>query len=336
MAVVSGPEADALSVAKAVMGGASFDAVQRLLLSPRKAPKRMGPTASGLLKDMLGKGAVLAMAKGGGYRRDGGQRFWERQAPPRLNFGLSTVRLLQWLLEVPLGEGDAEGLVLPESQGLGDELFLFQVLKLTQGTAAWPRVAQVEAARRSGLCVLGFGFSLGVVKPLEVKAAYSFSEGTLTLVDSWQKWLEKLWMAAEREKAKVSSPSQLRNGGLAQGFVLESFLSAVDQAERRELATFLVHAARGWLGEGSFTAANAVAALNPTAPLRERQEARRAAAAPYRALARLFAWDKEHRNLRFIDDGYAKAQALVKQYERLGERGFATAARVLEELENSV
>jgi|CXWL01.1.fsa_nt_gi hypothetical protein len=337
MAVVSPKESELLSVARAVMGGAPFEAVQRLLLSPRKAPAHIGPTAAGLLKDMLGKGVVLALAKGGGALRDERGRLWERQKPARLDFGLSTVRLLQWLLEAPLGESGAEGVVLPETQGLGDELFLFSLLKLTQGTPAWHSVAQLEAARRSPLCALGFAFSLGLVAPLDAGHTYVWSEPALNTVDALQAVLERQWLRSEAEKATVAYPARLKAAGLAQQKVLTAFLSAIDKAGRRELAHFLVRAGARWLaaipdeGVGSV-----VAGLSTTAPLRERQEARRAAAAPYRALVTLAAWDQEHRNLRFIDDGYAKAQSMVKVYDSLGERGFQKGARVLDGLENAV
>ena len=69
------------------------------------------------------------------------------------------------------------------------------------------------------------------------------------------------------------------------------------------------------------------------APLRERTEARRRAAAMLRSLGRLREWDQQHRSVRFIDDGYALAQRLVVDWERLGERGFTRAAHLVTELD---
>ncbi|MBX7117067.1 MAG: hypothetical protein K1X64_22300 [Myxococcaceae bacterium] len=337
-AVVSRAEADALALARAVMGAAPFEAVQRLLLSARKAPWRMGPTAVGLLKDMLGKGAVLTLARGTGYQRDMSGRFWERHPPFRIGFGPSTVQLLQWLLEAPLGESSAQGVVLPEALGLGDELFLFQLLKLTQGSAVWHSVAQLEVARRSSLCALGFAFSLGQVRALDASHAFVWHEHSLLAVEAMQKTLERLWVASENDKKKVAFPSQLKTAGLSQEKALSDFLTAIDQADRRELANFLVRAAPRWLEAPADAAPGSwvVPALSSTAPLRERQEARRAAAAPYRALGRLAAWDTEHRGLRFIDDGYEKAQRLIAAYAAMGERPFARAAEVLNALDNTV
>lgn len=338
MTVVSRAEADALAIARAVMGAAPFEGVQRLLLGPHKAPKRMGPTAAGLLKDMLGKGAVLALARGGGYQRDVKGRFWERHEPFRIGFGLSTVRLLQWLLEAPLGESGAEGVVLPDALDLGDELFLFQLLKLTQGSAVWHSVAQLEAARRSPLCALGFAFSLGQVRALDASHAYLWNGPSLLAVEAMQKTLERLWVGSENDKKKVAFPSQLKTAGLSQEKALSDFLAAIDKADRRELANFLVRAAPHWLAAPAEAAPASwvLPALSTTAPLRERQEARRAAAAPYRALGRLAGWDNEHRSLRFIDDGYEKAQRLIATYAAMGERPFARAAEVLNALENTV
>lgn len=337
MAAVTKREAELLTVAQAVMGAAPFDSVQKLLLVPCKAPQHIGPTAAGLLKDTLSKGAVLALAKGGGYRRGEQGRWWERQSPATLDFGGATVRTLQWLLEMPLGDATAQALKLEGPLGLGDELFLFQLLKLTQGSPAWKAIAVLEPVRQSPLCSLGFAFSLGMARAFDVSRADEWIPSRLQVVDAWQLWLAKLWDQAESEKAKVVAPAQLQAGGTAQQQVLEPFLNAIDSAGKRSLSVFLIQAALSFVPrEGRAAGEQIGASLSPSTPLRERQEARRAAAAPYRALARLFQWDQEHRNLRFIDDGYADAQRMVKAYDALGERGFRAAASILENLENTV
>ena len=73
--------------------------------------------------------------------------------------------------------------------------------------------------------------------------------------------------------------------------------------------------------------------LDPEASLRERSEARQQAGALFRAVQRLEQWDQLHRGTRFIDDGYEAAQAMVKDWERLGPAGFRAAEQVVAELE---
>jgi hypothetical protein len=161
---------------------------------------------------------------------------------------------------------------------------------------------------------LGRAARLEPVPPLEVEA-WAFP------VEALRGLLARAWVAAERLKREAVEPALLRRVGEAQTRVLEQFLDAVDAAGRRGLATFLVDAAVEVLA-GAQGPAEAGRALSGQAPLRDRTEARRAAGGLVRALGRLEAWDQEHRALRFFEDGYPAAQALVKDWGRLGPHGF--------------
>jgi hypothetical protein len=105
---------------------------------------------------------------------------------------------------------------------------------------------------------------------------------------------------------------------------LDAWLDAIDAAGQRPLAGFLVDAAVEWLriprgGE------ELVRSLSSDTSLRELSLARRRAGAFLRTLRRLRTWDREHREVRFIDDGYEVAQDLVSDWERLGNAGFDAA-----------
>jgi hypothetical protein len=52
------------------------------------------------LRPLVRTGAVLFLARGGGWRRRGGQRLWERWPAPELRFGPASFRLLAWLLSL--------------------------------------------------------------------------------------------------------------------------------------------------------------------------------------------------------------------------------------------
>ena len=146
-------------------------------------------------------------------------------------------------------------------------------------------------------------------------------------VSNLRGFLTGAWLWAERLKHETSAVDELARMGQAQGVVLDAFLDAVGEGAR-PLASFLVDVA-----VRSFEAPPTTSALAPSGPLRERQEARRHAGAPWRALARLHAWDAQHRLVRFIDDGYDEAQALVADWARLGEPGFARAAALVASLD---
>ncbi|OJH42187.1 hypothetical protein [Cystobacter ferrugineus] len=113
--------------------------------------------------------------------------------------------------------------------------------------------------------------------------------------------------------------------GAAQEAVLGAFLEAVDTARRRDLAGFLVEAGRGWV---KHPASRWVEGLSPSASLRSRDEAARAAGAGLRMLSRVGRWDAEHRGVRFFDDDYDAAQLLLSEWSAFGVPGFRKAAEL--------
>jgi len=139
------------------------------------------------------------------------------------------------------------------------------------------------------------------------------------------------WLAAEVLKPELAQPKVLARVGRTQAAVAASFLDVVDAQQQRHLARFFIDAAAAWLATRS--SASDLVALDPESPLRERGEARQQAGALWRVLERLEQWDHQHRATRFIDEGYDAAQALVKDWERLGPNGFAAARRLVAELE---
>ncbi len=335
MGYVSQPEADLLRVARAIVAG-EFGEVERLLCTVRTPPQLLGPTARATLEDTLAKGVVLSFARLGGWRQEGGGRLWEREPLPPLHFGGATVLLLQWLLRANLLEREPPDLKLPKVL-LGDELVLVLTLKLVRGTGAEHAVARQAPFRSSVLCWLCFPGVLARVGPLDGKLmlelghdkAYAF------VLDAWQSLLARQCARLEEEKTQTVAPDELLRIGRSQEHVLEALLTAVDGIGRRELASYLVEAAAQLFASG-LKGSELAARLSPTSPLRERAEARRSAGAFLRALGRVRQWDQEHRSVRFFEDGYEKAQRLVRDWERLGDAGFRQAERMLSELEHPV
>jgi hypothetical protein len=153
------------------------------------------------------------------------------------------------------------------------------------------------------------------------------------VLEALQPDLTRRWLEMERAKQGLRALDVMTHLGAAQTVVLEAFMTAVDQAARRDLATFLVEAGATLLPRAVPPSAW-IASLEGAGSLSDRTTARRAAGAFLRALVRWHGWDEQHRAVRFIDEGYAAAQLLLSRYEPFGRQGYTHAETVLRALDS--
>lgn len=328
---VTRAEANLLTLARVAVGVVPPMDAMRLLVTSVAPPPKLGPTARAALSDTLARGSVLSLVRQGGWLKEGQLRLWERHAAPPLAFTGNTVRLLSWLLATPLAESDASPLLFQGPITPAEDFLIALLIDRLRGTGCDSLLARQLSIRRLPLTTLAHAASMAREVPLDevpqfdVPALAPFVEGLRTM-------LSRAWLSAERSKRDLTAPDMLIRLGRAQHDVLEAWLTAIDGAGRRDLATFLIDTAAIWLAADR-TAEELTRSMSPDAPLRERTEARRRAAAMLRSLGRLREWDQQHRSVRFIDDGYALAQRLVVDWARLGERGFSRAANLVTELD---
>jgi hypothetical protein len=338
-AEVTVQESELLRLARAVVGQASYHEVERLLIAPRAAPTQLAPTAMGLLEETLSRGVSLSLMRGGGWRAERKQRLWERMKLPPMHFHAGSFQLLQWLLKTPLTETNVKA--LPGGKGaLGwaDEALLALTLSLVTDTPCEKTVASQPRVRASALCWLLQPAALARAEELGDPApevGFSASSPLLLFLEAWQPVFARSWAQMELKKGEVVDPGELARVSRAQDAVLGALLKAGESERRRELTGFLVEAAAE-VFKRPLSGNDFVRNLAPTAPLRERTEARKHAGALMRAVVKLRGWDQEHRAVRFFEEGYAQAQAMVKAWEVLGDAGFREAERVLSELENPI
>lgn len=338
-AQVTPQESEVLRVARAVVGLSTFREVERLLGAQRVAPKELGPTAMTLLEETLARGVALQVLRGGGWRQERKLRVWERTALPPLAFQASSFQLLQWMLKTPMAEAGTTALPGKGGQGWADEALLALALTLVTETHCERAFASQARVRASALCwvlqpaALARAEALGADGPaieLSPSAPLTF------MLEAWQPTLARSWARMEAAKGETADPAELSRVGRAQDAVLGALVKAADAAKRRDLLGFLVEAGAQVI-HPKLKGDDYVRNLTPTAPLRDRTEARKAAGAFLKALGTLRAWDQEHRAVRFFEgDDYDKAQAMVGAWGVLGDQGFREAERVLSELENPV
>jgi hypothetical protein len=331
VAVISEPEANVVMLARAAVGAAPVDALKRLLSSSVAPPQKLGPTAVRLLSETLAKGVVYSLARNGGWMSSAKGRLWERAAAPKLHFSSALIQFFQWLLRAPLGEPECPPLVVDAPFNGFEQLVVVQLFEALKGSGFEVALAQQAAVRALPLMNLAHAAELGGVMALEAVPPLDVERDGL-VVEGLRQVLTRSWVNAERNKRAIEQPLVLARIGAAQHVVLGSFLDGLAQANRRELAGFVVDAAVVILA-GEPTAEGMLRSMAVDRPLRERSEARRQSAAFLRSLARIKAWDDEHRLVRFFDDEYDPSQALVRDWGRLSERSYALAARLVAELD---
>jgi hypothetical protein len=327
LARVTHAEANLLTLARCVVGVGPASELTRLLLVSVSPPMKLGPTSTGLLEDTLARGVGQALLEEGGWTKEVVGRLWDEPLPP-LRFTANVVRLLQWALKLPLAEPEVSRLELQGPLTPAEEVFAALLLERARGTAAEATLMLQPELRKAPLVQLVHAGPLGRAAALEVKP---LSKEHLPFVRGLLDLLGDSWLSAELLKAQLAQPKVLASVGRAQAAVAAAFLELIEQHQARHLARFFVDAAAAWLASRSSVAD--LVQLDPEAPLRERGNARNEAGALWRVVQRLEQWDQQHRATRFIDDGYETAQALVKDWERLGPAGFRAAEQLVAELE---
>jgi len=248
---------------------------------------------------------VLDLARGGGARPLDGQRVWQRYPAPPLRFTGNVLAVLQWVLRAgPAGEREATALTLSGPLTLAEDAWLALFLDRLHGTGADAALVKQAAVRTGPLTALLHGAALGFDDAAQVPA---FDVPLLAVfLEGLERTLTRGLVLAERAKAAQSTAAGLGRLGRSQGLVLTQFLAAVDAAQRPHVATFVLRA----LGD--------TLAVNPPVldqdSLRERQQASRDAAALWRTAPTLHRWLEAARGVRFIDDGYDAAQALLRRW----------------------
>ena len=337
--VVTTTEARLIRSVRAVLRGASAGELKTLVTPSLKSPpkkrrstktkrkvtppyEQIGPTAMGLLCDSIRTGTVAALVRRGGWQPRHGsesgsatQRLWEVAPDLPLTYSQHSYQMCRWLCGVPLEF---------ESTTLGDDL-LFRFA--------------ADALRRCDIGIERLGDS-----PL-VWLAHPVAFGRRALPD-WSRLLSNegrtilhglrddhaaRWVRFEIGKAENPDPTAHAEWSRRQRRVLESFLDAIEAAERFELAGFLVDAGAALADR---PASAWVAGLPSRASLSARSEASTQAAALLRCFGRLSRWYEEQAAVPFFEEEYHRAQRLVAQWDHLGREGFAALSRTADQLES--
>ena len=324
--------------APAVPAGAGF-----------KPPSTLSRSAILLVQEALAKGTVRLLAHAGGWRRErhlrGDKvvqgRLWERTAPRDLGLTFSgeTLRFLIWVTAVDrkrptslAWKPDLAKLTLGDRALL---YFAYAALR-ADNTHRVLGLPSHPAFASHGLCRLAFpdDFANVAIDDPPDFGPWTAGAGACVL-EALQPELAVRWRELERGKATIASFARMRSLGHSQELVLTRMLEALEAANRRDLARFLLETAMRVLPAGA-TADWWVGGLQaPTgARLADRTETYRAATAFLRSLERLAGWTDQARRVGFLDEGYAASQLWLADWERHeGSACLARARQVIQHLD---
>ncbi|QDU94866.1 hypothetical protein [Lignipirellula cremea] len=351
-------EANLMHITHAVLQRAPVDTVLPLLLRSCPTPAGLSREAIDLLSDTLNKGVVRLLAHTGGWRKEkrlrGDKvqtgRIWECQPPQNLGLAFSGYSL-QLLMALTGGNlGDAQWRWRPSgTPQSGDELLLFLAMEAFQETAVGDALRRQQAVQQHALCRLAFPGQFadlfendepndddaprhGQEKPL--RWAVWFSPPGVYLLECLQSRLAQHWIQLEQKKRHVTRCDAMRGLGAAQLQVLGDFWLQVEQADRRDLAGFLLATAQKLLQRqptaGDWTASLDIAGLR----IADRFRSYDAALAFLRWMPRFAAWRDRALAIGYWDEGYAAAQAWKAEWEeKQGDRLCETAAAMVQERE---
>ena len=315
-----------------------------MLVRKHAAPKCLSRDAVELVKQTLAAGCSDLLVRGGGWRRERfvrqhsviEGRLWERFPPETLglNFSRNSLRFLIWLTATNISD-KKQRWDAPPQLTLGDHFLLFLAYQSLRNTEIGDRWCRLRPFRDNGLCVLAFADDWGQNK-VDAKpdfAPWVEEQGT-SIVESLQSMLAARWIEMEQAKSRINSADQMRAIGSFQQRTLEQFLDAVDQAGRRDLARFLLQAARSVLRE-SVSSSHWIGSLDVSGlRVADRMETYHAAVATLEQLGTLQRWEREARNVAYHDEEYEASQLWKSDWEQYeGKASAARAAVVRREVE---
>lgn len=300
-----------------------------LLEARMDIPPCLGPTAVRLIQAALAKGCTFLLAQRGGWRderflrqlRPRAGRLWERTPPEQLGltFSQQTLRFLLWITAARPGDKNPAWQPDPATLSDGDLLLLFfahEGLRETVEGLGAATLRDRQPYLSHGLCWLAYPEDFTRVPAEAVPDFAPWMDGPgACILEALQPELTDRWIHVESAKERIDQPAFMRALGVAQDRVLTAFLGAVERANRRDLARFLLRAAHHLLGPSAHSGMWTGALQMTGQRLLDRAATYQAATALLRCLDRLAAWTARARGVWRFDEDYPAAQLWLEDWE---------------------
>jgi hypothetical protein len=309
-------------------------------------PKCLSANCVHFVRDSLSKGCVLYLAKAGGWRRErhlregrpATGRLWERNPPEELglSFSLHSLHFLVWLTAGRPEKHEWQ----PQAPELttGDQFLLFLAYANLREQEAGQALRNRSVIQKHGLITLFFPEDFGLVaNPPALDFLTWTKNAGAGIVEALQPRLHQRWLALERGKHEIKDWLKMRQLGQSQERVLSGFLQAAREANRPDLARFLLKAMAELLSP-DLSPKFWLAGLQGSGPpkLAERLDVQRGALATVRQFERFGEWTKWAGSVSFVDDEdqYAAAQLWLGDWEQnRGRELLSVAEQLLRQIE---
>lgn len=328
MRAVSSFEANLLRILHGILDRAALAQIEPLILRTQVRPPCLSRDCVELVQDALAKGCVHLLAVRGGWRNErflrneqaAQGRLWQRTPPEALGleFSRNALDFLMWITAVNVADPEApawrrvEGVELT----IGDRLLIYlayERIRPIREAAPWLR----RFAGQS-LCRLAFPQDFREAPPVAADKFLPWTQGQGgCILEALQHNFAEHWIHVERSKGRIVKASEMLALGKSQEQVLDGFLGVLASAQRRDLARFLLLAARRLL-EPQPPPSAWIASLDVSGlRMADRADAYRASTAFLRRLETFEGWQRHARSVSFFDEDYAASQLWKSDWEEL-------------------
>lgn len=305
------------------------------------APPNLSPGCVRLVKDALAKGCTFLLAQRGGWRDERhlrklkvvGGRLWQRTLPEDLGLRFSghTMRFLLWITSArPNDKSPTWG---PEHDQLtiGDLVFLFfahEGLRETVEGLGAPTLRKRAPYQNHALCWLAYPEDFAATEATPNFTPWVDGVGACVL-EALQPDLAARWIHVESSKERIEQPTVMRALGVSQDKVLDAFLTALEKANRRDLARFLLRAGHQLLGQHAHSGMWTGALQMSGQRLADRAATYQAATSLLRHFDRLAGWARWAKSVWHLDEEYRAAQLYLTDWEQFDGETVVTRAQTI-------
>jgi hypothetical protein len=300
-----------------------------------------------LVEDTLAKACVLFLVRQGGWRDDKylranvptPGRVWQRIPLDERSLSFSAVVLdfLYWLTAERVHDSKTNWNAATKPLTPADELFFwlaFDAMRSDPDLAAVLRKRDVF--RLNPLCWISFPGDLAEGdNPTPPDFAPLFHGQYAVFLECLQSHLTNRWIRSERMKGQIGDWKRMRHQGRAEFVALQAFLKAAADANRMDLARFVL-GTNAALFSADMMPVFWTGGLQGSGPprLAERLDTQRAALAVPRLMAALESWQQRALGVGYFDDDYQASQLWKADWEAAqGDRVADRARTTLEMLE---